>query len=73
MFVNQITGDFIPGTLDGGGGADDERLLEGLRLAAQAGSAGLQRDALLGQTGNVDGSLLVQSRLVVEQWHRPRC
>lgn len=53
-------------TLDGRG-ANDERLLEGLALGAEVGGSGLQRDPLLGQARDVDGGLLVQGRLVVQQ------
>lgn len=53
-------------TLDGRG-ANDECLLEGLRLGAELGGSGLQRDALLGQTGDVYGGLLVEAGLVVQQ------
>lgn len=60
-------------TLDGGGRADDESLLKGLRLAAQPSRTRWNGNALLSQPGNVDGSLLVQSRLVVEQRHCSPC
>lgn len=53
-------------TLDGRG-ANDEGLLEGLRLGAELGGSGLQRDALLGKTGDVYGGLLVEAGLVVQQ------
>lgn len=53
-------------TLDGRG-ANDERLLEGLSLGAELGGSGLQGDALLGQTGDVYGGLLVETGLVVQQ------
>lgn len=55
-----------PLTLDGGR-ADDERLLEGLPLGAELGGPGLQRHALLREARDVDGGLLVEARLVVEQ------
>lgn len=58
-------------TLDSGGWADDEGLLEGFSLAAQPSSTRWDRDALLSEPGNVDGRLLVQSGLVVQQRHRP--
>lgn len=50
-----------------GGWADNEGLLEGFSLSAQLCVSGLQWDALLCQTWDVDGGLLVQTRLVVEQ------
>lgn len=53
-------------TLDGGG-ADNERLLEGLGLGAELGGPGLQGHALLREARDVDGGLLVEARLVVEQ------
>lgn len=53
-------------TLDGGG-ANDERLLKGFGLGAQLGGSGLQGDPLLRQAGDVDGGLLVEARLVVQQ------
>lgn len=53
-------------TLDGGR-ADDERLLEGLGLGAELGGPGLQGHALLREARDVDGGLLVEARLVVEQ------
>lgn len=53
-------------TLDSGG-ADDQRLLKGLSLRAELGGPGLQGHALLGQARDVDGGLLVEARLVVEQ------
>lgn len=53
-------------TLDGRG-ANDERLLEGLGLGAEVGGSGLQRDPLLSQARDVDGGLLVEGRLVVQQ------
>lgn len=53
-------------TLDGRG-TNDERLLEGLRLGAEVGRSGLQRDPLLSQARDVDGGLLVEAWLVVEQ------
>lgn len=49
------------------GWADDEGLLEGFSLSAQLCVSGLQWDTLLCQTRDVDGGLLVQIRLVVEQ------
>lgn len=54
-------------TLDGRG-TNDERLLEGFSLRAELGGSGLQRDPLLSQARDVDGGLLVQGRLVVQQW-----
>lgn len=48
--------------------AHDEGLLEGLRLGTQLGRPGWQWDTLLGEAWDVDGGLLVESRLVVEQW-----
>lgn len=47
--------------------ADDEGLLEGFSLSAQLRVSGLEWNTLLRQTRDVDGSLLVQTRLVVEQ------
>lgn len=55
-------------TLDGWG-ANDECLLKGLGLGAQLGGSGLQGDPLLGQAGDVDGGLLVEAWLVVQQRH----
>lgn len=49
--------------------ANDESLLEGLGLSAQLGRSGLQRNTLLGQTRDVDGGLLVEAGLVVQQRH----
>lgn len=49
------------------GWADDEGLLEGFSLSAQLRVSGLEWNTLLRQTRDVDGSLLVQTRLVVEQ------
>lgn len=54
-------------TLNSGGWADDKRLLEGFRLAAQPSRTCWNRDTLLSESRNVDGGLLVQRRLVVEQ------
>lgn len=53
-------------TLDGGR-ANDECLLERLGLGAELGGSGLQRHALLGQTRDVYGGLLVKAGLVVQQ------
>lgn len=64
MFIEAQTS-CVP-TLDGGG-ANNECLLEGLGLGAQLGGSGLQGDPLLGQAGDVDGGLLVEARLVVQQ------
>lgn len=47
--------------------ANDEGLLEGFGLSAQLCVSGLQWDALLRQTRDVNGGLLVQTRLVVQQ------
>lgn len=57
-------------TLNCGGWADDKRLLEGFRLAAQPSRTRWNRDTLLSESRNVDGGLLVQRRLVVEQRNR---
>lgn len=54
-------------TLDGRR-ANYERLLEGFSLGTELCWSGLQRNTLLGQTWDVDGGLLVESRLVVQQW-----
>lgn len=54
-------------TLDGGG-TNYECLLEGFGLGAELGGSGLQGNTLLGQTGDVYGGLLVETRLVVQQW-----
>lgn len=43
-------------------------MLEGLGLGAELGGPGLQGHSLLCQTRDVDGGLLVEARLVVEQW-----
>lgn len=53
--------------MNSGGRADNERLLEGFRLTAQPSRTRWNRDALLSESRNVDGGLLVQRRLVVEQ------
>lgn len=50
-----------------GGGAHYECLLEGLGLGAELGGSGLQGHTLLRQTGDVDGGLLVEAGLVVQQ------
>lgn len=54
-------------TLDGGR-ANDECLLEGLSLGTELGGSGLQGHTLLGQARDVYGGLLVEARLVVQQW-----
>lgn len=54
-------------TLNSGGWADDKCLLEGFRLAAQPSRTCWNWDTLLSESRNVDGGLLVQCRLVVEQ------
>lgn len=54
-------------TLDSGGGADDEGLLEGFSLSTQLSGTGLQGDAGLGQAWDVYGRLLVKCGLVVEE------
>lgn len=54
-------------TLDGWW-ANNKCLLEGLGLGAELGGSGLQRNSLLGQTRDVDGGLLVEARLIVQQW-----
>ena len=53
-------------TLDGWR-ANYECLLEGFGLGTQLRWSGLQRNARLGQAGDVDGCLLVEARLIVEQ------
>ena len=60
-------------TLYGGGGADDEGLLEGLWLGAELGGAGLHGQAGLGQAWDVDGGVMVQCRLVVQKRHSAPC
>lgn len=57
-------------TLDGGGGADDQSLLERFRLAAETSRTCWNWDALLSEPGNVNSGLLVQSWLVVQQRNR---
>lgn len=56
-------------TLYCSGRADDEGLLERLVLATQLRRAALKGDAGLGQTGDVYGSLLIKSWLVIEERH----
>lgn len=57
-------------TLNSGGWADNESLLEGFCLATQPSRTRWNRDTLLCKTRNVDGRLLVQSWLVIQQRHR---
>lgn len=57
-------------TLNSGGWADNESLLEGFCLATQPSRTCWNRDTLLSQPRNVDGRLLVQGWLVVQQRHR---
>ncbi|TNN50764.1 hypothetical protein EYF80_039029 [Liparis tanakae] len=47
--------------------ANYECLLEGLRLGAELRGSALQRQSLLGEARDVDGGLLVEARLVVQQ------
>lgn len=54
-------------TLNSGGWADDKCLLEGFRLATQPSRTSWNRDTLLSESRNVDGGLLIQRWLVVEQ------
>lgn len=51
-----------------GGGANYKCLLEGFSLGTKLCGSGLQGHTLLGQAGDVYGGLLVQARLVVQQW-----
>lgn len=60
-------------TLNCGGWADDECLLEGFCLATQPRRTRWNRDTLLSQPRNVDSCLLVQSWLVVQQGNRSPC
>lgn len=61
---------FVFLTLNSGGWADDKCLLEGFRLATQPSRTRWNGDTLLSKSRNVDGGLLVQRRLVVEQRNR---
>lgn len=59
-----------PVTLNSGGWADNERLLEGFCLATQPSRTCWNWDTLLSKPWNVDSGLLVQSWLVVQQRNR---
>lgn len=52
-----------------GGWTDYEGLLKRFGLCAQLGVSGLQWNTLLGQARDVDGGLLVQTWLIVQQRH----
>lgn len=54
-----------------GGRTDNQSLLERLRLAAQTSRTCWNGDTLLSEPRNVNGGLLVQRWLVVQQRNRP--